>query len=83
MGWRSWVKNRNALLTAAALFVGGCAFLLAQRYLHGQEVAVRAQLAGHYAARDVLVAAHDLPAGSVNRGVDAGAPCRAGAISGE
>ena len=65
MGWKSWVKNRNALLTAAALFVGGCAFLLAQRYLRGQEVAVRAQLAGHYAAREVLVVAHDLPAGSV------------------
>jgi pilus assembly protein CpaB len=65
MGWRSWVKNRNVVLTSAALFVGGCAYLLAQRYLHGQEVAVRAQLAGHYAARDVLVAARDLPAGSV------------------
>ena len=65
MGWRSWVKNRNALLTAAALVVGGCAFLLAQRYLRGQEVAVRAQFAGHYAAREVLVVAHDLPAGSV------------------
>ena len=65
MGWRTWIKNRNALLTAAALFVGGCAFLLAQRYLHGQEAAVRAQLAGHYAAREVLVAAHELPAGSV------------------
>ena len=59
------MKNRNALLTAAALFVGGCAFLLAQRYLHGQEAAVRAQLAGHFAAREVLVAAHELPAGSV------------------
>lgn len=65
MGWKSWVKNRNALLTVAALCVGGCAFLLAQRYLRGQEVAVRAQLAGHYAAREVLVVAHDLPAGSV------------------
>lgn len=65
MEWISWVKNRNVLLTAAALFVGGCAYLLAQRYLHGQEVAVRARLAGHYAAREVLVAAHDLPAGSV------------------
>ena len=59
------MRSRNVLLTAAALFVGGCAFLVAQRYLHGQEVAVRAQLAGHYAARDVVVAAHDLHAGSV------------------
>ena len=59
------MRNRNALLTAAALFVGGCAFLLAQRYLHGQEATVRARLAGHYAARDVLVAARNLPAGSV------------------
>ena len=65
MEWKSWAKSRNALLTTAALFVGGCAFVLAQRYLHGQEVAVRAQLAGHYAARDILVAARDLPAGSV------------------
>jgi pilus assembly protein CpaB len=68
MGWKSWVKSRNALLTVMALIVGSCAFLLARRYLHGQEVAVRAQLAGQYAARDVVVAAHDLPAGSVIEG---------------
>ena len=59
------MRSRNALLTAAALLVGTCAYLLAQRYLRGQETAVRAQLAGHYAARDVLVAARDLAVGSV------------------
>ncbi|HVN99090.1 MAG TPA: Flp pilus assembly protein CpaB [Steroidobacteraceae bacterium] len=65
MRWKTWLLNQNALLVAAALLMAGCAFLLAHRYLQGQEAATRRQLAGQYATRDVLVAAHALPAATL------------------
>ena len=65
MRWRSWFGNRNTVLAVAAALIGGCAYLFAHRYLRGQELAVRQQLTGQYATRDVLVAARDLPAGAV------------------
>jgi pilus assembly protein CpaB len=63
-GW-TWTRSRNLWLAVAAIAVGGCAYALAHRYLRGQEAAVRQQLAGQFASGDVLVVAHDLPAGSV------------------
>ncbi len=65
MGWKLWAGSRNALLALAATVVGVCAYLLAQRYLHGQEAVVRERLTGQYATREILVAARDLAAGSV------------------
>ena len=47
------------------VIIAACAYALAHRYLRGQEAAVRERLTGQYASRDVLVAAHDLAAGSV------------------
>jgi pilus assembly protein CpaB len=44
---------------------GACAYLLAHRYLRGEEAVARRQLAGQYATRDMLVAAQALPAGAV------------------
>lgn len=65
MRWKSWLLNRNALLAAAAMVMAGCAFLLAHRYLQGQEAATRLQLVGQYVTRDVLVAARALPAATL------------------
>ena len=62
--WGSWLANRNVLLAIAAAAIGSCAFLFAHRYLRAQELVVRRQLVGHYATRDILVAARDLPAGT-------------------
>jgi len=62
MRWKSWLLNRNALLVAAAFAMAGCAFLLAHRYLQGQEAATRQQLVGQFVTREVLVAARALPA---------------------
>jgi pilus assembly protein CpaB len=65
MEWKSWMVDRNVLLAAAALAFGVCAYLLAHRYLKGEEAMARRQLAGEYATRDILVAAQALPAGAV------------------
>jgi pilus assembly protein CpaB len=65
MEWKSWLVDRNVLLGAAAVAFGGCAYLLAHRYLQGEEAVARRQLAGQYATRDMLVAAQTLPAGAV------------------
>src|SRR5258706_7372751 len=65
MKWRSWLVDRTVLLSAAAVMFGVCAYLLAHRYLQGEEAVARRQLAGQYATRDILVAAQALPAGAV------------------
>ena len=64
----SWIGNRNLLLTGAALASGALAYLLAQRYLHGQEAVVQQRLAGQYQTRTVLVAARNLPVGAELQG---------------
>ena len=64
MRWMTWLHNRNVWLAAAALAMGACAYLLAQRYLRGQESAVQQRLIGQFANRDVLVAQSNLPAGT-------------------
>jgi pilus assembly protein CpaB len=65
MEWKSWLVDRNVLLSAAAVAFGVCAYLLAHRYLQGEEAVARRQLAGQYATRDILVAAQPLPAGAL------------------
>jgi pilus assembly protein CpaB len=64
MEWKSWLVDRNVLLGAAAVAFGASAYLLAHRYLQGEEAVARRQLAGQYAMRDILVAAQALPAGA-------------------
>ncbi len=64
MRWQSWLLDRNVLLVIAALAMGGCAFLLAHRYLSTQAAVTRQRLAGHYATREVLVAATTVPSGA-------------------
>ncbi len=63
MEWKSWLVDRNVLLGAAAVAFAASAYLLAHRYLQGEEAVARRQLAGQYATRDILVAAQALPAG--------------------
>jgi pilus assembly protein CpaB len=64
MEWKSWMLDRTVLFTAAAVACGISAYLFAHRYLQGAEAVARRQLAGDYAARDVLVAAQALSAGT-------------------
>jgi pilus assembly protein CpaB len=59
-----WLGNRQAWLVCAAVLMGGCAYLLAHRFLRGQEAVVQQRLAGQFATRDALVAARSLPAGA-------------------
>lgn len=94
--WIDPLRHRNLQIALGALLVGALAFLLARRLLHGQEIMVQQRLAVRYAARDVLVAARDLPvgealaAGSLARRAvperflasDAYAPADAGAVLG-
>ena len=60
----SWLIDRNILLAIAAAAMGGCAYLLAHRYLSTQAAVTRQHLAGQYATREVMVAASALPAGA-------------------
>ena len=60
----SWLVKQNVLLTMAAVAMGGCAYLLAHRYLSTQAAVTRQHLAGQYATREVMVAASALPAGA-------------------
>jgi pilus assembly protein CpaB len=61
----AWLMNRTLWLAAAAIVIGACAYTLAHHYLKGQEEAVRERVGAHYATREALVAARELPAGSV------------------
>ena len=64
MRLQSWLVDRNVLLAIAAAAMGGCAYLLAHRYLSTQAAVTRQHLAGQYAMREVMVAASALPAGA-------------------
>ena len=64
MRWKTWLLDRNVLLVIAALAMGGCAYLLAHRFLSTQAAVTRQRLAGQYVTREVLVAATALPAGA-------------------
>ncbi len=63
MRWKSWLADRNILLAIVAAAMGGCAYLLAHRYLSTQAAVARQHLAGQYATREVLVASTALPVG--------------------
>lgn len=64
MRWKSWLADRNILLAIVAAAMGGCAYLLAHRYLSTQAAVTRQHLAGQYATREVLVASTALPVGA-------------------
>lgn len=64
MPWTTWMKNRQARLSAAALLVGAVSFWLAHRYLRAQEQAAQQRVAVQYQTREAVVVATDVAAGA-------------------
>lgn len=64
VGWRRWLRP-DVMLTAIALGAGGCAALLAARFLSGQAAAAEAAAARRYEPVQVVVASADVAKGDV------------------
>jgi pilus assembly protein CpaB len=62
--WRQWIRA-DVVLTLVAVASGAGGAVLAGRYLEQRAAAAEAEMAQRYAGREVVVAATDVPKGSV------------------